>query len=465
MHPPRSAGGGAALLALALAAAPGEAQQRPDSPLDALVATALRDNPGQRQQALASARADAAVREARGLYLPSATLNARYTRVSGNTVNLGELINPAFGALNQLLQRPAFPTDVDVQLPLRQETTVRVAQPLYQPSIAAANRVAGALADLQAAQRQGYARALAARVQAGYLAWARLHVVVGVWDSTLALLDEHVRVAERLLASGQATPDVVLRARAERSDVLQRRDEATQLRDAARQGVNTLLDRPNATPLPVFAESTLVPGDLPALADALGAARDRREELLQLDHARRAAGARHRLARGSFLPSLSVAVDYGVQGREYRFDGSRDFSALSIIASWNVFNGGRDVARVQQADLEEQELEARHEEVVRAVELEVSTAWDAARVARAAIRTADDRLASARRAFELMRRRHELGAASQLEFLDARVAFTNAELNAVITRYDYLLRRVDFERAAATYQLPSPAPAARPTDR
>ncbi|MBP9106264.1 MAG: hypothetical protein KBF56_05885, partial [Gemmatimonadaceae bacterium] len=49
------------------------------TPLDALVETGLRQNLSRRQQLLAVEQADAAVREARGLYLPSATLNARYT--------------------------------------------------------------------------------------------------------------------------------------------------------------------------------------------------------------------------------------------------------------------------------------------------------------------------------------------------------------------------------------------------
>ncbi|MGQ0648415.1 MAG: TolC family protein [Gemmatimonadaceae bacterium] len=427
------------------------------TPLDDLVAIALRDNLGQRQQALAIARADAAMREARGLYLPSATFNARYTELAGNTVNIGQMINPAFGALNQLLQKPAFPTNVDVELPMRQETTMRIAQPLFQPSIVAANRVAGAMADLQTAQRDAHAQALAADVRSGYLGYARLHYVVGIYDSTLALLDEHVRVSERLVANGLATPDVVLRARAERSDVQQRRDEAAQLRDAARQGVNTLLNRPNGTPLPVFSDSVLAPGDAPPLDVTQRHARTRREELRQLDHALRASEARHRLARGSFLPSLSLAVDYGIQGKTYRFDASRDFAALTLVASWNVFNGGQDLARVQQADLETRQLAAQRDELARAVELQVATAWDAARVARRAIGTADDRLASARRSFELMRRKREEGAASQLEFLDARVTFTTAQLNQVITRYDYLLRRVALDRAASLYEIATPS--------
>ncbi len=428
--------------------------QAPGSPLDALVATAMRDNLALRGQALGTTRAGAAVREARGLYLPSATLNARYTELSGNTINIGQLINPAFGALNDLLQRPAFPTDVDVQLPLRQETTVRLAQPLFQPAIRAANRMATAMADMQTARQHGVARGLAADVRSGYLTFVKMHHVVGIFDSTIALLDEHVRVAERLVQAGSATPDVVLRARAERSDVLQKRDEAVQLRAATQHALNMLLNRPLDTDLIVWSEDVLAIAPLPTREEAVRSARSGREELRTLDHAYAATEAKSTLARGSFLPAMSLALDYGIQGRDYRFDSRRDFAALTIVASWNVFNGGQDLARVQQAHLESRQVTMQRDEVASQVELQAVVSWEAAQVTALAINTANDRLASARRSFELVRKRHEVGAATQLEYLDARVTFTTAQLNAAITRFDHLIKRVELDRVTARYALP-----------
>lgn len=423
------------------------------SPLDALVESGLRQNLARRQQLVAVQRADAAVREARGRYLPSATFNTRYSQYTGNTINMGTLINPAFDALNQLLQRPAFPTDIDMSLPMRTETTVRLAQPIFQPAILAAHRTQSALADAQVAQRDVQARQLAADIKSGYLTYAKVRQVVAMYDSTLLLLDEQVRVSERLVQAGKATPDMILRARAERSDVQQRRDESVQLAEASREALNLLLNRPLAEEVAFIAEADLGFDSLPSL-DALrrGAALGR-EELRQVDHARRAVAAQERLAQGSFLPSVSVALDYGVQGKEYRFDRSRDFSALSFVVSWNLFNGGQDAARIQQAALEARRLEVQRDELEQLIALDVTTAWQSAAVARSGVRTAEDRLQSARRTFELVRRKQEEGAASQLEFLDARTTFTNAALNLVITRYDYYLRRVALERAAASYDV------------
>ena len=76
-------------------------------------------------------------------------------------------------------------------------------------------------------------------------------------------------------------------------------------------------------------------------------------------------------------------------------------------------------------------------------------AHDAAAVARTAITTATDRLTAAARTFELVQRRYGEGLASQLELLDARTTLTTAQLNRLITTYDFYQRVVDYERAAA----------------
>ncbi len=444
---------GRVLLVLSwLSAAPAFAQRaQPGNALDELVQIGLERNLGRRQHDLAVRRAEAGVRQARGLYLPSATVNARYSQVTGNVVDLGAVVNPALGALNQLLQRPAFPTDLDLRLPQTQETTLRVTQPVFQPQVVEANRIAGALADAQTAERAAFTRQLAADIRSGYLNYTKASRLVALYDSTLPLLDENLRVSERLVAAGKATPDAILRARAERSDVVQKRDEATQLANSARQSLNFLLGRDLASPVALIPDSLLGFNELPDADLASRQAVLTREELRVLDHAMRVSGAQERAALSTFLPTVALALDYGFQGNDYRFDSRRDHTIASVVLSWNVFNGGQDVARARQASVERRRLEYQRSELEHLIALQVRTAWDAAQVARSAIATAGDRLESARRTFELVRRRHEAGSASQIEFLDARTTYTSAALNQILTTYDYYLRRVALDRAVASY--------------
>jgi outer membrane protein TolC len=244
---------------------------------------------------------------------------------------------------------------------------------------------------------------------------------------------------------------VVLRARAERSDVLQKRDEAVQQSDAARQALNYLLNRDLDAPVTVIADSALGFGELPARDGLSREALVRRDELRTIDYAKNVSAAQERLAQSAFLPTVAIAVDYGFQGAEYRFGSRRDYTIASLVLSWNVFNGGRDAARASQAALEGRRLGHQRADVEKQIALQVNTAWDAATVAQRAIATAGDRLESARRTFELVRRRHEAGSASQIEFLDARTTYTSAALNQILTTYDYYLRRVALDRATASY--------------
>jgi outer membrane protein TolC len=424
--------------------------------LDQLVAVGLRDNLTRRAEQFNSQRAQAQVAEARGRYLPSATINARYTEVGGNVVDLGKLINPAFGALNQLLARPAFPTDLNLKLPQRQETTVRLAQPLFQPAIGAAYAIATRARDAQLQQQGAVSRQLALDLRTAYLNSVKARRVVDIYAAAVPLVEENVRLAERLVAAGSATPDVVFRARAERSDVLQKRDDAERQAVAAREVVNLLLDRPLDASLPLLDDAQLGIDSLPALETALARAHGDREELHQLDALRGITKAQQRLVQASFYPNVAFAVDYGIQGNNYRFARDADFTQASLVLSWNLFNGSQDAARAEQASIDARRVESQKALAERQIELQVRTSWAAASTARTAIATANDRAEAARRTWELTRRRYEQGMAPQLELLDARTNYTAAEINRVLTTYDFYLRRAELDRAAALYPRSTP---------
>jgi len=419
--------------------------------LDEYVRLGLRQNLTIRQQSLSVARSEAVVREARSNFLPTATFNARHTNVSGQVVNLGELINPAFGALNQLLGQPAFPTDIDLRLPLRQETTIRLAQPVFQAEIYSGYKAATAALDAQEASFGAAERTLAAEIRSAYLNHAKARRLAELRAATREVIDEQVRVMTALIDAGRATPDALSRARAELSEATQREAEAAQLVEASAQSFNLMVGRALTDSVTMVDESALGLDALPTLEMALAMGRDGREELRALEAARRSADAQRRVAQGSFLPNLAVAVDYGIQGNEYRFSRDADFTLVSVVASWNLFNGGRDQARVQQARLEAERYQLQGEDARRGVELQVRMAWQSAAVARTAIETAGAQLEAAERTWQLVRRRAEEGLAPPIELSEARVARTAAQLNAVLTNYDYYLRRVELDRAAALY--------------
>lgn len=422
--------------------------------LDGYVADALTANLALAQQSAALARATAGVREANGRFLPTVGLNARYSEFSG-VVNIGDFINPAYAALNQLVGESRFPTNVNATLPFRQETKLELIQPLFNDALFGARAAARAQRDLAGATRKGAMRQLAADVQQAWLGYASTVRAVETLESTLPVLDENMRVSERLIGAGQATPDVLLRARAERSELLQQIEEARRQRDAARRGFNLLRNRDEDVPITLADDSTLLRVDSLSRGALLAHALTHREELAQAGSGISLARAQQRIASSAYLPNLALAASYGVQGDRYRFNSRNDVGLASLVMSWNAFNGGQDAARREQANATRSEAEYRRREAERAIALQVGNAYDAVQSARSTLTTASDRLASAERAFSFVQRRFAEGLATPVEFLSARTAFTSAAINQIITRFTFATRVVELERAAALRALPN----------
>jgi outer membrane protein TolC len=445
------------LLAASLVMAPTvESQTAPGTAraiLDGYIGEAVRANLALAQQDAQLDRANAQLREARSQYLPSLDVNARYTNASG-VVNIGDFINPAYGALNQLVGQSRFPTNINATLPFNQESKVELTLPIFNGAIGAASAAARAQRDLIGSGHRAATRQLVADVQLSWLRYASLDQAVSTLDATITLLDENVRVSARLIDAGQATPDALLRSRAERSEVQQRLDDARRQRDAARRGFNLLRDREPDAPIRLASDSSLLRSDPLPLSEALAHAMAHREELAQATTGIQLANAQRRLATSSYLPSLALSASYGIQGNQYRVSRNSDVALANLVFSWNVLSSGRNSARREQASALHNEAELRRREAERGVRTQVENAYDGVQAARSALVTADDRLASAQRAFTLVQRRFAEGMASQVEFIGARESYTASAINQIITRFTFATRVVELERAAALRPLP-----------
>ncbi len=414
------------------------AAQEKHDPLGRLVTEALARNLGLTAERLADQRAAADVRAARGLLLPSLGVASRYSYLDG-VPNIGDFVNPAYAALNGLLGQNRFPTNLDITLPQRHDSHVELRQPLFNAGILANYAAARGRADGQRFALLAAARRLAADVQTAYLNEASARRAVEIYAASLALVQENERVAERLVA----------RARADRSDIEQQLAEARQRDAAAARVLNQILRRPLEAPVDAIPDSAL---DMPlpiGVDSAVSHALAYREEVREVDAGIRTGQAGVRGATAAFLPNVALAVDYGFQSRDLAFRSSQDYWAVSVVVSWNLFNGGQDAARRTAAQLDVERTRTVRMDLEDRIALEVRTAYDAAAVAHAAIATADDRLEAARRTFQLVRRRYEEGVASPIELVDARTALTAAELNRVVTAYQFAIHYVDLERAAA----------------
>ena len=187
----------------------------------------------------------------------------------------------------------------------------------------------------------------------------------------------------------------------------------------------------------------LIPSNVDTLVEL---ALHRRSELAGVALQLRAAEAQSKFVDQGRLPTIAVALDLGVQSRSLNVAWQDRYAALSLVASWNIFDGGKRSERRTQAALAREASGYADQQQQAEIAAQVRNAWDAAQTARAAIATLDGRIASERAAYELLSTRFAAGSVAQIEVLAAQTALISAELERVLAAVDLQQQLVELAR-------------------
>lgn len=439
------------LAALALLANTAATATTPD-PLALYIEQALRHNTALAAEDGTVRARLAALRATQAQQLPQLALKGRYTRAEGGRVidvDVVPLLQPVYSTLSQLSGQTVEPVPATVHFPLlrerEQETKLSLTAPLFAPALYAAADAQEALYESETAAREALARTVVRDVKQAAYALAQAEAGVIILEGSERTLAENVRVSESLVEAGKATRDRVLRAEAERHHLVQRLDAARAQVLQARRYLNYL--RGHALDAPLETPERL---DIPQSYE-----RRERPELRQLQHAMDAAEAKTRAASRSAWPTLALAADYGYQGEEYDFSKDEDYTLASLVLEWPLLDFGQRHARRSEAEAEAEALRDRRRDLVEKLSLVERAARENLATAQRAIATAEARQLAAEEGFRIAGRKRDAGQLSQIEYLDAERAHTDARLNLVIARNAALSSAAELEYATAAYPLPA----------
>lgn len=406
-----------------------------------------------------------ALKEARGMFFPSVSIEARYSRAGGGRdieFPVGDLINPIHSTLNQLLagmgQPPVFPADLQNEVipflrETEHETKLRVVQPVFQPALYYNYRIQTRVKNLQAAKLNAFKRQLVLDIKKAYFDYLKTLKVKELLAGTRLLLEENLRISRSLFSNHKRTEEVVFRSKAELSGLEQQIAEAEKGNRMAAAYFNFLLNRPLDTPIEIEEHflSLFPPDKTIALEQLERNALKHREELRQLYSAVDAGREAIKLHKSSALPTITAVFDYGFQGEKYRFNGDQDYWMASLVMSWNLSRGGRDRAKIAQAALEKKRLEAQFSELENKIRLQVMEAYYDLLVARKAVVSTKERLHSREEVFHIVSKKYEQGMVPQIEHIEARNDYTIAAINNIIALFDYYTMEARLEQASAFY--------------
>ncbi len=426
--------------------------------LDEYIKLGLQSNQGLKQVKLDYAANLSALKEAKGMFFPDLSLNARYTVADGGrTIEfpVGDLLNPVYSTLNVLTGTEAFPQienqEFTFMRPREHETKMTLVQPIFNTDLIYNHGIKKQYTEIARIDVDRYKRELVREITKAYYDYQKAVNLVWLADTSISLVNENLRVSKRLYENDKVTIDAVYRSESELSKVEVQLAQARNMLEASLAYFNFLLNRSLDTPIEIFTD---VPVPiLVSLEDASTRAIQNREELEQIRQYQVLNKHVTSLHRGNNIPGLFGVVDYGFQGEEYKFTKDDDFMMASLVMRWNLFKGTTNHFKVQQSQIKGEKLKELLNQTQQQIKLEVINHFYAVQAAYESVQSAQKQTRSALRAYELISRKYSEGQSSLLELIDARTSLTSAAANSIIAEVAYFSQLADFNFAMGDAQI------------
>jgi len=420
--------------------------------LEGYISYGLENNLALKQKQSDYERSIEALREARGLFYPGISFNARYTvSEGGRTIDfpVGDLLNPVYATLNALTSSSLFPVienqTINFLRPNEHETKMRLVQPIFNTHIYYNSKIKKELTYIGGMDVEQYRRELTAEIKKAYYNAAMTDALVSMLADTRRLLVENTRVNRKLLDNDKVTADYVYRSEAELNKFDQELRNAEKNRTLAKAWFNFLLNKP-LTDTVIIQQPEAFPALVSMEDDYASAAIENREEIKKLENYGKITGLQVKMNRSRKLPDLFAVADYGFQGEEYAFNMEQDYMQASAVLTWNLFEGFSNKARIRQAVIQNEMAGSELEEAKKQIELQVIQAVNELSAADKGIAAAGSQMRNARESFRIIEKKYGEGQSSLIEYIDARATMTQSEENLIISKFNYLSAFAEFER-------------------
>ena len=395
------------------------------------------------------------LKRAQSLFYPQASFQTQYTLASGGRsqeLPIGDLLNGVYSTLNQLTSSNKFPQISNESIAFLpndfHDTRVEVALPIINTDIRYNRQIKQQVIETQQADIMIYKRQLVYSIKQAYFRLIQASRAQEIYDNAMNLVKENLRVSEKFVQNNTATKEIVLRAKAQVSQVQSLLIQANSDRANAEAYLNFLLNQPLQTPIIIDSSindrlnTSIQPSfDIPI----------QREEFTKLNSARKTYETSLRMNQAYVYPKLNAFYNIGFQGFGLKFNGDQFYQLGGLQLQWHLFKGRDNKYKIRQSQLDIEAIKNQYALAEQQVQLEVYSTYNDYRAAVQSLQSSADEVQSSRESYRLTERRFREGMAIQLEVIDMRTQLTNAEIRYSLAQLGVLLKSAELEKVTASF--------------
>lgn len=268
--------------------------------------------------------------------------------------------------------------------------------------------------------------------------------LVRVAESQVRRAQQQLQISVEKLRAGSATRSDSLRSRVDYGNARIALLEAQANLATAQANLGRQIGL--AQPVRAVPDTVLPP--LPDTAALRATALETAPLVEQATSRARAAGAQVIAARSQYLPSLTISYTNNQNSLDAPWQGLGNYNETfnwRFGLSWPLFNGfAREQAQVTASTARDL-AQANEADARRQVNAQLTQQLAALATTYEQISIAQDNLAAATEDLRVQNERYRVGAATILDLLTSQAALTQAQVNVVQTRFNYLIARAQVE--------------------
>jgi outer membrane protein TolC len=209
----------------------------------------------------------------------------------------------------------------------------------------------------------------------------------------------------------------------------------------------------NGLDLPEVRETEVpVPTLAPDFRKLFERARTQRPELQAAAHQIQIRQQELAAAEGANYPRVNAYAAYGANNRYPGFSFDRDNGTIGINAELDLYTGGANSARIQQAERRLAEARAIEQKATLEIEDELRRAYSTLDEALQRMKVAEAATASAEEALRLVNEQYHGGTATVTRYLEAETDRANAALRAIVARYETQVADAQVQKALGQWR-------------
>lgn len=423
--------------------------------LNLYIHEALEANQGIKQQTFQLEKSLFALKEARGMFLPSVAFSTTYTKADGGrTIDFptGDLLNQTYSTLNELTGTNNFPQLRNQSILLNPDNfydaKFRTSMPLFNAELIYNKRIKQQQVELQRAEVALYKRELVKDVKTAYYQYAKAVNAVTIYQTSLQLVEEGKRINTILLKNEKANRTAVIRSENEVFRIQAALTAALENRRSAQAYFNFLVNRPLTDSI-VLDEIHV----LPQIDSGSDAEVSRREELLKLGIAKEIDENVTGMSKAYIVPNVNTFLDLGSQAFDWKYNDKTRYYLFGVSLSWNIFSSGVNTYKVRQAQAEQRSRVEQTDYIEDQLKTELYVRKNDFQSALAQYNAAQSQLKTAETYYNDELKLYKEGLAIYIELLDAQNQLINARLDSNIALYNTWISYAAIERASASFKI------------